>query len=219
MKAILLISCMFAVLFATAMEENFYVWKIDSSEESSISFGHMTAIPSSKIVHFSWDVDEEQNGDHFLIEKSIDDGQTWQPVTRVESIGNHKERHTYKVSEINMVEGVSEYFRVSRVDIDGEKKVLDAVNIDHPILTNMKLIPNPKNVKKATTVSCESLICSDGEMTIYNKDGILIEKRNLSLSQGYNRCQIEVKNLAPGEYRVSIKDEFDNTLTKRLVVH
>ncbi|PIE86724.1 MAG: hypothetical protein CSA03_03910 [Bacteroidetes bacterium] len=204
---------------ASAVEESFHVWKIDSSEESSISFGHMTAVPSSKIVHFSWDVEEEQNGDHFIIEKSIDDGQTWETVSRVESIGNHKERHTYKVSEINMVEGISEYFRVSRVDIDGEKKVLDAVNIDHPILTNMKLIPNPKNVRKATTVSCESLICSEGEMNIYNRNGELVEQRRLNLSKGYNRCQIEVKNLAPGEYRVSIKDEFDNTLTKRLVVH
>lgn len=219
MKTVLLILSLLTMLPASAMEERTYLWKIDSSEESLISFGHMTAVPSSKIVHFSWDVEQEQNGDHFLIEKSIDDGQTWHAVSRVESIGNHKERHTYKVSEINMVEGISEYFRVSRVDIDGNRKVLDAVNIDHPILSNMKLIPNPKNVRKATTISCESLICSEGELKIYNRDGTVVEQRSLNLSQGYNRCQIEVKNLAPGEYRVSIKDEFDNSLTKRLVVH
>lgn len=195
------------------------VFKIDSSEESSILFVEMEAVSSSKIVHFSWEVEEEQNGDHFLIEKSIDDGETWTHVTRVESLGNHKERHTYKISEINMIEGITEYFRVSRVDVDGEKKVLDAVNINHPILYNMKLIPNPRNVRKATTISCESLICSDGMMRIYDSSGKMIQKRKLNLSKGYNRCQIEVKNLDPGEYRVSIHDEFDNKLTKRLVVH
>lgn len=219
MKLILLF---LTVLFGTtiyAAETNILFFEIDSSEESSIQFIQMKAVSSSKIIHFSWEVEEEQNGDHFIVEKSIDDGETWTRVTRVESIGNHNERHTYKISEINMIEGITEYFRVSRVDVDGEKQVLDAININHPILYNMKLIPNPKNVRKATTISCESLICSDGVMEIYSRSGELIQKRKLNLSKGYNRCQIEVKQLDPGEYRVMIKDEFDNKLTKRLVVH
>lgn len=219
MKLILLF---LAVLFWTtlnAAESYFPLPKVDSSEESTILFGQMKAVSSSKIVHFSWEVEEEQNGDHFVIEKSIDDGESWVRVSRVESIGNHKERHTYKISEINMIEGITEYFRVRRVDIDGETKVLDAININHPILYNMKLIPNPKNVKKATTISCESLICSEGTMKIFNSEGDLVQDRKLNLSKGYNRCMIEVKKLEPGEYRVSIYDEFENKLTKRLVVH
>lgn len=219
MKLILLF--LIALFWTTinAAETHFFFPKIDSSEESSILFVQMKAVSSSKIVHFSWEVEEEQNGDHFIIEKSIDDGENWTTVSRVESIGNHKERHTYKISEINMIEGITEYFRVRRVDVDGETKVLDAVNINHPILYNMKLIPNPKNVRKATTISCESLICSDGIMHIYNSNGELIQKRKLNLSKGYNRCQIEVKQLDPGEYRVTIIDEFDNKSSKRLVVH
>lgn len=219
MKLILLFLTVFSGLSTYASSEIFHFPKVDSSEESSILFVEMKAVSSSKIVHFSWEVDEEKNGDHFVIEKSIDDGITWTRVSRVESLGDHNERHTYEISEINMVEEVTEYFRVSRVDIDGDVKVLDAVNINHPILSNMKLIPNPKNVKKATTISCESLICSDGLLKIYNKSGELIEKRKIDLSRGYNRCEIEIKNMDPGDYRVMIQDEFDNTLTKRLVVH
>ncbi len=219
MKLILLFLTVFSWASIYGADYSFRIPKIDSSEESSILFVQMKAVLSSKIVHFSWDVDEEMNGDHFIIEKSIDDGETWNRVSRVESIGNHKERHTYEISEINMIQGVTEYFRVSRVDIDGETKVLDAVNVNHPILSNIRLIPHPKNVRKATTVSCESLICSDGILKIYNRNGELIQKRKLDLSKGYNRCEIEVKNLKPGEYRVSIQDEFDNSLTKRLVVY
>jgi hypothetical protein len=63
------------------------------------------------------------------------------------------------------------------------------------------------------------LICSDGILKIFNKSGELIQKRKLDLSEGYNRCQIEIKNLDRGEYRVTIQDEFSNALTKRLVVH
>jgi hypothetical protein len=219
MKLILLFLTVLFWTTVNATESNFIFPKVDSSEESSILFVQMKAVSSSKIVHFSWEVEEEQNGDYFIVEKSIDDGESWMRVSRVESIGNHKERHTYKISEINMIEGITEYFRVRRVDVDGETKVLDAININHPILYNMKLIPHPKNVKKATTISCESLICSDGVMRIYNSSGELVQKRKLNLSKGYNRCQVEVKQLDPGEYRVSIQDEFDNKLTKRLVVH
>jgi len=219
MKLILLFLTLLLCTVANASDIFFSPFDVDSSGESSISFVQMKAVPSSRIVHFSWEVEEEKNGDYFIIEKSIDDGQTWTQVTRVESLGNHKERHTYKISEINTIEGITEYFRVSRVDLYGERRVLDAVNINHPILHNMKLIPNPKNVRKATTVSCESLICSDGVMYIYNSSGEVVQKRKINLSQGYNRCQIEVKQLDPGEYRVSIEDEFDNKLTKRLVVH
>ena len=219
MKLILLFLAVVSWGSIFAADFLFHSPKVDSSEESSILFVQMKAVSSSKIVHFSWDVDEESNGDYFIIEKSIDDGKSWTPVSRVESIGNHKERHTYKISEINMIEEITEYFRVSRVDIDGETSVLDAVNINHPILSNMKLIPHPKNVRKATTISCESLICSEGILKIYNRSGELIEKRKLDLSKGYNRCQVEIKKLDRGEYRVTIQDEFNNTLTKRLVVH
>lgn len=219
MKLILLFLSVFSWFSIYGADSSIRSPKVDSSEESSIVFVQMKAILSSKIVHFSWEVDEELNGDYFIIEKSIDDGETWGRVSRIESIGNHKERHTYKISEINTIEGMSEYFRVSRVDIGGKTKVLDVVNVNHPILSNMRLIPHPKNVRKATIISCESLICSDGILKIFNSYGELIQKRKLDLSKGYNRCQLEIKNLKSGEYRVSIQDEFDNHLNKRLVVH
>lgn len=64
-----------------------YAPKVDSSEESSIVFLQMKAVTSSKIIHFSWDVDAEQNGDHFIVEKSIDNGNSWEQVTLVASLG------------------------------------------------------------------------------------------------------------------------------------
>jgi hypothetical protein len=196
-----------------------YFPEVDSSEESSIIFVRMEAQPSSKIVHFSWEVESEQNGGAFLIEKSIDDGLTWTKVRSVQSIGTHNEQHTYRVSEINTVEEVNEYFRITRIDAEGKMLVLDSVNVNHPILQNMKLIPNPKNANNSTTVSCESLICSDAKLEIYDKEGELVFAKNLDLLKGYNRCEVELKRFDPGEYRVMIRNEYENTMTKRLVVY
>lgn len=197
----------------------FFPPEIDSSEESSIQFVRMEALPSSKIVHFSWEVESEQNGATFLIEKSIDDGATWTKVRTVESIGTHNEQHTYRVSEINTVEEVNEYFRITRIDAEGKMLVLDSVNVNHPILQNMKLIPDPKKANSSTTVSCESLICSDAKLEVYDKEGELVFSKNLELLKGYNRYEVDLKRFDPGEYRVMIRNEYENTMTKRLVVY
>ena len=179
----------------------------------------MEAQPSSKIVHFSWEVESEQNGGTFLIEKSIDDGVTWTKVRSVQSIGTHNEQHTYRVSEINTVEEVNEYFRITRIDADGKMLVLDSVNVNHPILQNMKLIPDPKKANSSTTVSCESLICSEAKLEVYDMEGELVFIKNLDLLKGYNRYEVDLKRFDPGEYRVMIRNEYDNTMTKRLVVY
>ena len=193
--------------------------EVDSSEESSIIFVRMEALPSSKIVHFSWEVESEHHGGTFLIEKSIDDGQTWTKVRSVQSIGTHDEQHTYRVSEINTIEEVNEYFRITRIDAEGKMLVLDSVNVNHPILQNMKLIPDPKKANSATTISCESLICSEGKLEIYDNEGEMVFTKNIGMSKGYNRYDLELKRFDPGEYRVMIRNEFDNTMTKRLVVY
>lgn len=47
-------------------------FEIDSTEESSVDFIAIEATLSSKIIHFQWDVNAEQSGDYFIIEKSTD---------------------------------------------------------------------------------------------------------------------------------------------------
>ena len=90
---------------ATFIISSFSVFgfEIDSTEDSSIDFVAIEATLSSKVIHFQWDVNTEKSGDYFIIEKSTDKV-NWRKVSRVESIENHKERHTYSVSEINLAE-------------------------------------------------------------------------------------------------------------------
>lgn len=194
-------------------------YEIDSSEDSSIDFLKMEAVMSARIIHFRWDVASESNGDHFMIEKSIDNGETWSKVSRVTSVSNHKERHTYEISSINMAEGIREIFRISRVDIYGSKEVLDAVDFTYPVLSNMKLIPDPKKVQRSVTVSCESLIESIGSVYIYDMENDLILVEHMDLGEGYNRLEVGIKNFRPGEYRVVIRNEFTDAVSRKLVVY
>lgn len=216
------LSFLFALLFisSTALAfESDPNSETDSTVKSSIEFIKMKAVASARIIHFKWDVAAEHHGDYFIIEKSIDDGDAWSKVVKTESIGDHDDTRSYEVSEINMPEGVSETFRIRRVDIYGNSEVLDSVKINQPVLSNFKLIPDPKKPKRAITVTYESLIASEGTMTVLNKEGEEVERIKLQLTDGYNRLVLSLNSFDAGEYLIVIKNEFDDGINKRLIVY
>ncbi|MCH2225395.1 MAG: hypothetical protein MK066_11560 [Crocinitomicaceae bacterium] len=216
------ISFLFATLLMSSVSYAFvssYRVYNDSSEVSSIDFIKMQAIVSARIIHFSWDVAAEKNGHHFIIEKSTGEGTSWSKVTRTESIGDHKDRHTYEISEINLPEAVSEIFRIRRVDVNGDSEVLDSFSVNQPVLSNLKLIPDPKKPNRSIGITYESLINSKGVMTIKNKNGEEVERIKLELSDGYNRLVLPLKNFESGDYIIVIKNEFDDGISRRLVVY
>jgi len=215
MKALQLLFFSTASLFLSLQG---FAFEIDSTEDSSIDFIGMEATLSSKIIHFQWDVNAEQSGDYFVIEKSTDQ-QTWIQLTRIESIANHKERHTYSVSEINLVEAENEFFRISRVDVYGQTKVLDKININQPVLGNMILIPIQGKVLEEIRLSYDSLILSKGEVTVSNEAGEIQFKTSIHSEKGYNHFLLNIKDYPAGRYLIVIKDEFGNKTSRALTVH
>jgi len=190
----------------------------DSSLSSSITFSHLEATLAKKIIHFKWEVEKENKGDYFLIEKSLD-GATWKKVTKVKSLEDHKERHTYAISEINFAESAEEYFRIVRVDKYNKQEILDVVEINQPILTNMLLLSVKGKANKSMILSYDSLICSEGKITVMDENGTVVIQKIVHLSEGYNRLVLNIKNLNGGKYLVVVKDEFENKVSKALTVY
>ena len=207
-----------AVFCSSFLSFSTFAFDIDSSEDSSIDFLSMEATLSSKIVHFKWQVEAESNGDYFIIEKSIDQ-ENWVEIKRVQSIENHKDRHTYEISEINFAEGVQEFFRILRVDEYGAISELDRVDINQPVYSNMLLIPVAKKLNSDLNVSFDSLISSKGVLRVYNIDGEVLIEQKLDQSEGYNRTMLSIKSLVKGAYRIVIEDDFGNTISKSLTIH
>ena len=190
----------------------------DSSQVSYIEFKGLEATSAKKVIHFKWEVEKENKGDYFLIEKSLD-GETWKKVSQVKSLGSYNERHTYAVSEINFAEGAYEYFRITRVDKYGKKEVLDKIEINQPILTNMLLLPVKGKANKLMTLSYDSLICAEGKIIVQNKEGEILIEKTVHLSEGYNRLELNIKSLPGGKYLVIVRDEFENKTSKALTVY
>jgi hypothetical protein len=193
------------------------VYSIDSTEESSIEFLQLEATVASKVIHFKWEVQREQKGDYFIIEKSIDES-TWKEVSRTKSIGNHLEIHTYLTSEINLAEGAMEFFRILRFDGYGNYSELDRIRIHQPILTALLLIPVRQKTKKEVILSYNSKIASSGTLIMKDKGGNIVIKKSMKLAEGYNRYVMNVKKINDGEYTVTLTDQKGNSLQKILVV-
>jgi hypothetical protein len=191
----------------------------DSIPLDPIVFRGFDAVNSGRIIHFSWDVQAEYNGDHFLLEKSIDSCKTWRRIGEVSSIGDHTEMHTYEISEISSIQAVQECFRLTRFDKFGATEKLDSVFIYHPTLSNLNLIPGDKKAKESITVSCESLLEIDGTLSILDWEGELIYEKSMPLEIGYNRKVINLKGMKPGSYRVVVRNAQDFSKAKRLVVY
>ena len=191
---------------------------VDSSETSEILFTKLEAVASSRIVHFKWEVENETKGSRFVIEKSIDKI-NWKEIQSVQSLSNHKERHTYQLSEINFAESVIEYFRISRIDENGIRTVLDVVSLDQPILSNLLLLPDPKKTKSLLVLSYDSLISSKGTLYIRSENGDVVDERYLFFDEGYNRLVLNYKKYDSGIYQIILRDEFDNRVVKTFRVN
>ena len=193
-------------------------YEVDSSELSKIKFDKLEVMVASRVVHFKWDVNEEAKGARFIIEKSVDKI-NWKEVKKVESLGDHKERHTYQVSEINFAEGVKEYFRILRVDDSGAIEELDRIEINQPILTNMLVLPPQKKTASEIVVSYDSMISSKGVVYVKDEAGKIVYDKNLSFDEGYNRLALNLKKFQKGAYVVVLRDEFGNKITRGFNVY
>jgi hypothetical protein len=190
-----------------------FLYSIDSTEDARFQLLNFEAVVSSKIVHFKWDIEKEKRGTTFIIEKSIDKI-NWKEVKQVESIGDHKSTHTYKVSEINFVEGAKEYFRISRENSKGERLELDIIEINQPILSNMLVLPPAKKATSSLVVSYDSMIDSKGVLFVKNEQGEIVYQKSMPFDEGYNRAELKMNKLEKGSYVVVLRDEYGNKVSR-----
>lgn len=202
-----------AIIYFISSISYVHSFDTDSTGKSGISFKKLEATISSKIIHFKWEVNSEMKGHHFVIEKSLDKI-NWVLVKEVKSLGNHKERHTYQVSEINFSEGIKEYFRISRFDEGGNQEELDLIEVNQPILSNMLVLPPIKNTKKNIIISYDSMIDSRGVLYVKSDEGEIVYQRSFGFDEGYNRIELNIKRFEKGSYVVVLRDEFGNKITR-----
>lgn len=107
-----------------------------------------------------WNTSSEINNDYFILERSLD-GQDWTFVNNVSGRGASNEEVNYEALDINYTRNAINYYRLSQVDYNGDKKVYNEL---------IKAIDNrPEKDKKVVRVT--NML---GQEVDFNASGILI---------------------------------------------
>lgn len=152
----------------------------------------------------SWATNSERNNVFFIIEKLIEN--KWQETGRVNGAGTTNEEQFYSFSDEYPFNGMN-YYRLSQVDIDGQKSTYNTVAIQSNV-EGFKLHPNPTS--ENVNLSLDKIFIGENLLILDNFGRIAHEQNIASNSFELN---LKTIGLNSGVYLVKIGDH-----NKRLVI-
>jgi hypothetical protein len=161
------------------------------------------------IINLTWQTASEFNSSHFDVEKSRD-GENWQVLTTLPSAGTSNELITYQTTDQNATDG-NNYFRLRQVDIDGQEKLYNPINVSCSEVTTgyFSSFPNPSGSAFQVIVNNKELVgvCN---MNIVDASGKVIETRSIEVKDGINMFVIN-QELTPGIYFLNVTNGTKST--------
>ncbi len=153
----------------------------------------------------SWTTTSELNSNYFLLERSLD-AENWSKVGIVSASGNSNQTNQYTFIDYGAFTESLQYYRLTQVDSDGQKKVYPAIyrkcNFTEP---SMKIYPNPSYLGNFTLEINSDFSNDNSEVVISDVQGRVIAKRKINIEIGSQEFNFTDINLKAGTYLVHIK--------------
>ncbi len=111
--------------------------------QSSLSvayFSPLVAFPEDNRILLKWTTINEQNSDHFLLQR-FHSGTGWEVIERIKGSSTFSSSHQYKTYDYNPKNGIS-YYRLKQVDIDGSFSYSNIASVKFENL-DFSFSPNP----------------------------------------------------------------------------
>lgn len=158
----------------------------------------------------TWKTETESNTSVFEIERSKD-GIAFNRIGGIKAAGNSNTPLNYQFIDNTPNYGIN-YYRLRTIDKNNSMSFSMIKNVKNEAVTAFTLYPNP--VISAMKVDINSAIRDNGFITLTDIGGRLVYNRQISLLEGNNTFDIDMKNLAPGAYAVKIKMTNDTIIKK-----
>lgn len=173
-----------------------------------------------KHIELLWETTEEKNVDQFILQRSLDNGQTFSQIETLKSKGNT----AYASYEaIDRYPAPGEYiYRVKMVDIDGSTSYsnIAAVYIEN-FLDDLRVraFPNPSVRDQRRYLEIETSVDQQVDVYIWTIDGKLVGKYDLGIQQGIKPYEIPETKLNPGMYMIRIiSPKTQETATQKILI-
>jgi hypothetical protein len=172
------------------------------SQPLSIQLLYLQAQPAGNKVNINWATGNENNNDHFEIERSVD-GHNFYKIATVGSKGNSSITQQYSFTDLSPLNPVS-YYRIKQVDIDNKfsYSYIVKVNLKSNNYKNLVLYPNPaQNVIKLifNSTTEEKL-----KLELTDIHGSIIQQKFIDGEKGINFSNFNIVGLPNGIYNITI---------------
>jgi hypothetical protein len=162
----------------------------------------------------NWKTSMEKNNAYFIIEKSTD-GQTFQPIGRVEGNNESSTTLSYLFTDGQALESTT-YYRLKQVDFDGTFAYSKTIYLSPAQALSMHLFPNPAQGEVAVVLNGLHHSATFS-ISLLNNLGVEVYKRSGTSEESVYEEILPLYTLAPGIYYVTFRSG-EEYQTKKLMV-
>ena len=138
--------------------------------------------------------------DYFTIERSAD-GTNFEKLTQVKGGGNSSQTLNYSTIDYSPLSGVS-YYRLSQTDFNGNLTLLTIISVANSNDDGMfTALPNPTDGIVNVTYNCNNP--TGAILKIYDNNGSLVLTKDFACTNGKNKSQLDLGNIASGIYLIT----------------
>ncbi len=166
---------------------------------------------NDKVVDLNWVTATELKCDHFMLERSKD-GVTFEEIARVQGHGTSNEKNHYGYSDAQPFFGITSYYRLREVDLDGSKHFSNMVAISPKGIMNLQMNIYPTPAEKVVTIDLNT--DSDaGMLQIISSTGKLVSEYSVNGAE-----KIELNDLVAGSYMALLRAANGQMIKKKFLV-
>jgi hypothetical protein len=169
-----------------------------------------------KNMVINWTTASETNNDYFTLDKSRD-GKNFEVLATVKGSGNSSSLKNYSAVDKNPYAGIT-FYRLSQTDRNSHTETFKPISAKACIneaALQLTIVPDDA---VGTQLWISSSANQDFQITVTDLAGKqqLVQKNNVVA--GFNKVDLNTKNLSSGIYLVNLRGTFDN-LTQRFLVN
>jgi hypothetical protein len=163
---------------------------------------------SGNIATVKWSTQSEQNTDHFVLERSLDNISFSAIGFNVNAAGNSSTKKEYQEPDNigSLTQNANIYYRVKLVDIDGRFKYSNIVILKLSQKPGVTIWPNP--FQSSINISITTEMATTIDINLIDVSGKTLRTSSQSVERGITKLTIDGLELLPaGVYLIEINDK------------
>jgi hypothetical protein len=169
-------------------------------------------------VLLNWATAQEENSDHFEIERSSDNS-NFASIGQVTAAHNSSLQRNYSFTDESPVSG-NNYYRLKEVDLDGQSIYSKVVSVNFGSSPQKMVAVYPNPAHESFQLQFKNMRTGRYEMNLLSPVGQVIQSRSIQVNNPVNYAEIVPLNagLAQGTYIIRLVDQQQHVFISKVVI-